>query len=215
MAVSLSCSPALQALLDSRLAQLRELAPRTAALLASQPDLAQQLRTVLCGSDYVQRALMRDDGLLESLWRSGALAAPRSHADYQAGVSAIETAHSASEAEFGKALRKLRRAEMVRLIWRDLTGAAALHATLRETSWFAESAIAGAVRVAAALLAPRHGAPPPEAGGLVVLGMGKLGGEELNFSSDVDLVFLFPRSGETTGLYRWPWRITTRARASC
>jgi glutamate-ammonia-ligase adenylyltransferase len=199
MAVSLSCSPALQALLDSRLEQLRERAPRTCALLDPRPELMPQLRKVLCGSDFVQRAFMRDDGLLESLWQSGALAVPRSREDYGARVSALEAEHAASEAQFGKALRQLRRAEMVRLVWRDLTGAASLHDTLRETSWLAESAIAGACRVAAALLALRHGAPPADAGGLVVLGMGKLGGEELNFSSDVDLVFLYPRGGETAG----------------
>jgi glutamate-ammonia-ligase adenylyltransferase len=199
MAVSLSCSPALQALLESRLAQLRERAPRTCALLDAQPQLEQQMRTVLCGSDYVQRALMFDDGLLESLWQGGALAESRAQADYVARVAAIEVSHAASEPEFSKALRQLRRAEMVRLVWRDLTGAASLHATLRETSWLAESVIAGATRVAAALLAPRHGTPPADAGGLVVLGMGKLGGEELNFSSDVDLVLLYPRGGETTG----------------
>jgi [glutamine synthetase] adenylyltransferase / [glutamine synthetase]-adenylyl-L-tyrosine phosphorylase len=198
MAVSLSCSPALQALLDSRLVQLRERAPRTCALLDLRPELMLQLRKVLCGSDFVQRAFMRDDDLLESLWQSGALAVPRSREDYVARVSTLEADHAVSEAQFGKALRQLRRAEMVRLVWRDLTGAASLHDTLRETSWFAESAIAGACRVAAALLAPRHG-PPADAGGLVVLGMGKLGGEELNFSSDVDLVFLYPRGGETAG----------------
>ncbi len=199
MAVSLSCSPALQALLESRFAQLRERAPQTAALIESDQELARQLRTVLCGSDYVQRALLRDDGLLQSLWQSGALTAARTHEDYIARVTALEAGHAASEAEYGRALRQLRRAEMVRLVWRDLTGAAPLHSTLRETSWFAESVIVGATRVAAALLAPRHGAPPPDAGGLVVLGMGKLGGEELNFSSDVDLVFLYPRGGETAG----------------
>ncbi|MEO8314239.1 MAG: bifunctional [glutamate--ammonia ligase]-adenylyl-L-tyrosine phosphorylase/[glutamate--ammonia-ligase] adenylyltransferase [Pseudomonadota bacterium] len=195
----MSCSPLLAALLDSRVAQLRERAPATSVLLDSQPELMQQLRTVLLGSDYVQRALMRDDALLQLLWESGALAAPRSHADYIARVAAIEASHAASEADFSRALRQLRRAEMVRLIWRDVTGAASLHDTLRETSWFAESAIAGATRVAAALLAARFGAPPMDAGGLVVLGMGKLGGEELNFSSDVDLVFLYPRGGETDG----------------
>ena len=199
MAASLSCSSALQALLDSRLAQLRERAPQTCALLDSQQQLAEQMRTVLCGSDFVQRALMRDDGLLESLWRSGALTSPRSQADYVALVAVVEADHAASEAESSKALRRLRRSEMVRLVWRDLTCAASLHATLRETSWLAESVIAAATRIAAALLLPRHGEPPADAGGLVVLGMGKLGGEELNFSSDVDLVFLYPRSGETDG----------------
>ena len=84
--------------------------------------------------------------------------------------------------------------------WRDIAGTSALHATLRETSWFAEATIASAARMAATLLAPRHGSLPAEAGGLIVLGMGKLGGSELNFSSDVDLVFLYRSSeGETEG----------------
>ncbi len=199
MAVSLSCSPALQELLDARFAQLRERSPQTAALLDADPALAGQFQLVLCGSDFVLRALQRDDGLLPSLLQDGALARPRSHEDYISRVTALETSGGLSEAQYGRALRQLRRAEMVRLVWRDLTGAASLHDTLRETSWFAESAIAGAARVAAALLAPRHGAPPADAGGLVVIGMGKLGGEELNFSSDVDLVFLYPRGGETSG----------------
>ncbi len=198
MAVSLSCSAELQALLDARLVQLRERAPQTAALLDSDPEAARQLRMVLGGSDFVHRALLRDDGLLQSLWQGGALAAARSREDYSARVAELEATHAASEAQFGKALRQLRQTEMVRLVWRDLTGAASVHATLRETSWFAESVIAGGARVAAALLAPRYGAPPAGEG-LVVLGMGKLGGEELNFSSDVDLVFLYPRGGETDG----------------
>jgi [glutamine synthetase] adenylyltransferase / [glutamine synthetase]-adenylyl-L-tyrosine phosphorylase len=199
MAVSLSCSAALQSLLDSRLAQLRELAPRTAALLDADPALRQQARRLLCGSDFAQRALIRDDGLLESLQAGGALQASRSLADYAALVAQIEVAHGGNEVALSQALRQLRQREMVRLAWRDLAGLATLHETLRETSWFAESVIAAATRMAAKLLAARHGAPPAGAGGLLVLAMGKLGGTELNFSSDVDLVFLFPRGGETQG----------------
>ena len=51
-------------------------------------------------------------------------------------------------------------------------------------------------------LEPRYGTPRSPAGEaqeLLVIGMGKLGGRELNFSSDVDLVFLFPEGGETDG----------------
>ncbi len=88
---------------------------------------------------------------------------------------------------------------MLRLAWRDIDGSADLHATLRETSWFADSMIGAAARMATALLAPRHGRPPPAAGELMVLAMGKLGGSELNFSSDVDLILLYPLGGESEG----------------
>lgn len=199
MAVSLSCSAALQALVDSRLAQLREQSPRTSALLEAQPGLLQQARQVLGGSDFVLRALLRDDDLLEALWRRGCLAGARSVADYTVRVDGIAGAATGSEADFSRLLRLLRREEMVRLVWRDLSGLASVHDTLRETSWFAAVVITGATRIAAQLLAPRYGAPPAAAGGLVVLGMGKLGGEELNFSSDVDLIFLYPHEGETAG----------------
>ncbi len=53
--------------------------------------------------------------------------------------------------------------------------------------------------MAAALLAPRHGRSPQAGEELMVLAMGKLGGSELNFSSDIDLIFLYPRGGESTG----------------
>jgi glutamate-ammonia-ligase adenylyltransferase len=183
-------------LVESRFDQLREQAPRTAALLDAEPGLRAQAARVLLGSDFVQQALLRDDELLTQLWQSGALGAPRSAADYELLVAALETP---DETVAARQLRRLRRREMVRLAWRDIAGSAVVHATLRETSWFADSMISAAARIAAQLLEPRHGRPPAEAGGLIVVAMGKLGGSELNFSSDVDLVFLYPRGGETDG----------------
>ncbi len=195
----MSSSAGLSGFVESRLTQLAEQAPRTAALLAAHPDLASQADRVLLGSDYALRAMLRDDGLLEALWRDGALAASRSCTDYAALVEALQPDAIATEADALRSLRQLRAREMLRLAWRDLAGSASVHETLRETSWFADSVIAGAARMAATLLAPRHGRPPHAAGELMVLAMGKLGGSELNFSSDVDLIFLYPRGGESTG----------------
>jgi glutamate-ammonia-ligase adenylyltransferase len=198
--VSLNCSSDLTALLDHRLAQLAEAAPGTAALLAGDPALATQARRVFVGSDFAHAALLRDDALLPVLVEQGALAAARSLEDYHALLAALEQQHAGDEAGYARSLRRLRRREMVRLAWRDIAGLAPLHQTLRETSCFAEAAVASAARMSAALLAARHGRPPADAGELVVLGMGKLGGSELNFSSDIDLVFLCPTGeGETDG----------------
>jgi len=91
---------------------------------------------------------------------------------------------------------------MVRIAWRDLAGWAHLEETLSDLSAFADAAINVACEFARRPLVARYGEPCSETGvvqSLVVVGMGKLGGGELNFSSDVDLVLLFPEAGETNG----------------
>ena len=92
-------------------------------------------------------------------------------------------------------LRRVRNVEMARLAWRDLAGASTIERSLADLSMLAEALIRAALEHAAARLEPRFGRPLDETGApapLLVLAMGKLGGRELNFSSDVDLVFLHP-----------------------
>jgi [glutamine synthetase] adenylyltransferase / [glutamine synthetase]-adenylyl-L-tyrosine phosphorylase len=122
-------------------------------------------------------------------------------------------------------LRKWRRREMVRIAWRDLAGWAHLEETLADLTSFADAAIRTACEFARRPLVARYGEPcspsdakvAPFASGskapeaafdnrtsgviqpLVIVAMGKLGGGELNFSSDVDLVLLFPEHGDTNG----------------
>jgi glutamate-ammonia-ligase adenylyltransferase len=99
-------------------------------------------------------------------------------------------------------LRKWRRREMVRIAWRDLAGWASLEETLADLTNFADAAIRTACEFARRPLVARYGEPCSASGliqPLVIVGMGKLGGGELNFSSDVDLVLLFPEHGETNG----------------
>ncbi|MEA3179746.1 MAG: [glutamine synthetase] adenylyltransferase / [glutamine synthetase]-adenylyl-L-tyrosine [Gammaproteobacteria bacterium] len=91
---------------------------------------------------------------------------------------------------------------MVRIAWRDLAGWAHLEETLSDLTAFADAAINVSCDFARRPLVARYGEPCSESGvvqPLVVVGMGKLGGGELNFSSDVDLVLLFPEYGETNG----------------
>ena len=99
------------------------------------------------------------------------------------------------EPEAMAALRRVRQIEMARIAWRDLTGSAAVEQSLAELSLLADCAIRAAVEFAVAALAPRFGRAvlrDGEPAQLLVLAMGKLGGGELNFSSDIDLVLLFP-----------------------
>ena len=90
----------------------------------------------------------------------------------------------------------------MRIAWRDLAGWAAVPETLEELTDCADAAISGALAHARDALVARYGQPRSAAGApqpLVVIAMGKLGGRELNFSSDVDLVLLFPEHGDTDG----------------
>jgi glutamate-ammonia-ligase adenylyltransferase len=98
--------------------------------------------------------------------------------------------------EPGPRLRRLRTRVMVALAHRDLNGLAALDEVFATMSALAEESIAAAVREAHRAVAAAHGEPANGAR-LIVAALGKLGGGELNVSSDVDLVFLYPSEGET------------------
>ncbi len=146
-------------------------------------------------------AAERDPALLAGLAQAGELGRARRAGEFAALASALWEAGE-EEAAYMDALRRLRRRELLRIAWRDLAGLAPLGETLAELSAFADAAIHAALGFARRALEARYGTPRSakgEAQELLVIGMGKLGGGELNFSSDIDLVFLYPEGGETDG----------------
>jgi len=103
---------------------------------------------------------------------------------------------------FKTSLRHLREAVMARLIVRDLAGFADLTEVTRACTDLAEVTVAAACDFHHAELAAIYGEPRNPDGvaqRLIVIGMGKLGGIELNVSSDIDLIFVYPDDGETDG----------------
>jgi glutamate-ammonia-ligase adenylyltransferase len=107
------------------------------------------------------------------------------------------------EAGLARALRQLRRRVLLHTMLRDLSGLAPLTEVCATMTTLADLALAEAVRVHSQALDAVHG-PPLGGDGetkqeLIVIGMGKLGGGELNVSSDVDLVFVYPEEGDTAG----------------
>ena len=100
------------------------------------------------------------------------------------------------------ALRQFRRREMVRIAVRDIAGLSEVEETMADLSALATCAIKSALTILYDYMCANNGVPHDAIGNpqqLVVIGMGKLGAGELNFSSDVDLIFTFPSSGETHG----------------
>ena len=104
------------------------------------------------------------------------------------------------EASLKPALRRLKQRGYMQVAARDLAGVAALDEVTEGMTLLAELAVETALRVLTPALAARHGQPRNAAGEvqqLIVIGMGKLGGRELNVSSDIDLIFVYPEDGET------------------
>lgn len=111
-------------------------------------------------------------------------------------------ASDAGVGEIQSRLRKFRNRYMLHVIWREVFGLASLDETLLSLSLLADRLLDAASRYAQRSLVPRFGVVRDAAGSkvpLVILGMGKLGGCELNLSSDIDLIFLYPEAGDTDG----------------
>ncbi|HEY2970153.1 MAG TPA: bifunctional [glutamate--ammonia ligase]-adenylyl-L-tyrosine phosphorylase/[glutamate--ammonia-ligase] adenylyltransferase [Casimicrobiaceae bacterium] len=110
---------------------------------------------------------------------------------------------AADDVALATALRRLRQRVLLTTLLRDLTGRADLAEVCTTITRLAEVAIDAAVNLHHGRLAQAHGEPIGADSGqpqrLVVVGMGKLGGGELNVSSDVDLVFVYPEDGTTAG----------------
>jgi [glutamine synthetase] adenylyltransferase / [glutamine synthetase]-adenylyl-L-tyrosine phosphorylase len=162
----------------------------------------QAVTPVFATSAFVARTCARRPELLDDLVSGGDLFRDAPAGGITARISdALGDAPDA--AVLARVLRRERLRESLRVAWRDLAGWADLDEVMRSMSALADACIDAAVRVEYDLLAARSGTPRNERDGaavpFVVLGLGKLGGEELNFSSDVDLIYAYPEEGETDG----------------
>jgi glutamate-ammonia-ligase adenylyltransferase len=170
----------------------------TGALATLGEALRDELPRIAAGSEFIASVLIQDPKALE--W-FGAHEEPSqsriANAEYESRAAQAPTA-----AEAGGILREWRRREMLRIAWRDIARRASVLETLRALSDFADAVIRAAAAAAQLHMDPVFGRPRGADGAqvpLIVLGMGKLGGRELNFSSDIDLVFLFSEAGQTDG----------------
>ena len=149
-------------------------------------------------SEFVAQHCIRDPQLLIDLINSRDLQTISSPSS-RVGAALHSIQH---EEELAHALRQLRRREMVRIAWRELAGWASLDETLHDLSDLADACVDGALARLSHWHAQRHGVARNAKGvpqSLVVLGMGKLGARELNFSSDIDVIFGYPENGVSDG----------------
>jgi glutamate-ammonia-ligase adenylyltransferase len=100
-----------------------------------------------------------------------------------------------------RAMRRVRNLVIATLIARDLGGQADLAEVVETMSRFADFAVSTHLQALTRDMRALYGTPVSEESGkvqeMIVLGMGKLGGDELNVSSDIDLIFVYPEDGDT------------------
>ena len=150
-------------------------------------------------SDFVARSCIRYPDVLAELLDD--IDDSRSFSDYQYIVNNVLDIKY-DEAEVMRLLRQLRQKEMLRIAWRDLDELTPQKQILNELSDFAQAMIAGTLQCLHLERTTVFGNPVDENSQpmhMLVLAMGKLGGRELNFSSDIDLIFCYPQDGETEG----------------
>ena len=165
------------------------------------PDVRSSVENVFAFSDFVAAGCARNPALLADLVNSGDLKRVLRPEDYQRKFEKLLT-DVKEENELMARLRRCRRRELVRIAWRDLAGWADLTETLAALSDFADACLEHTLRVLNRWLCDQFGRPTADDGSEqfpVILGLGKLGAGELNFSSDVDLIFAYRRNGKTRG----------------
>ncbi len=160
-----------------------------------------ELPGVFSASDFISSWCIRQPDNLAELIDSGDLDRAYISTCWAQKLAARVT-HCTDETTLNRILRQFRQREMVRIAWRDLAGFAELEETMSSMTCLAEACIELALEKHAQWLNIRFGDPKDENNQkvqLVVLGLGKLGGRELNYSSDIDLMFAYEGAGETDG----------------
>jgi len=166
--------------------------------LVADPRTTDLLIQLFSASQHLSEIIIRDAGVVAWL-RSGA---DRRDRDAMAEALWSELLVAGSENERKLAIPRLRNREMLRIGYNDVVRGHPLELTTLDLSNLADACTEGATRAALAATTERHGLPintDGQAARFVVLAMGKLGGQELNYSSDIDLVFVYDQEGTTTG----------------
>ena len=179
------------------LARLWERSPEMFARLTRTAAGLQSLVAVFCHSWFLSEEVMQRPEWLEAVCASGDLyrALPLETMKERLEECLLGGVPEAVE------LARFRRRELLRILLRDVRGLAPLPEVAGELSTLADAVLEVSYRRIRESLEARHGVPRDEHGrscGFSVLAVGKLGGEELNYSSDIDLLFVYSGAGETS-----------------
>jgi glutamate-ammonia-ligase adenylyltransferase len=170
-----------------------------ARIVVSSPRTAEVAIQLFSTSQYFSELMIRDPDQLG--WLRGST--DRLDPDGLVNELWDELKRAPDDQSARLAIRRYRRRELLRIGYNDIVREMPLEIITRDLSNLADSCVEAAYRLARKHTDERHGPPTgPEDGQpvrFVVLALGKLGGEELNYSSDIDLIFLYDVEGQTRG----------------
>jgi glutamate-ammonia-ligase adenylyltransferase len=171
------------------------------SLLAGKSKLSWQLKRVWSCSEFVAMSCSKKPDTFKQLINSGDLYAIYAKDGMKCRLSKLLSG-AETEADLFKILREFRNREIIRIIWRDFSKESNLKETTADMTSLAEACLKTALKFSHNIACHAWGTPTNSSGEpqeMVVLGMGKLGGWELNISSDIDLIFAYPEDGKTQG----------------
>jgi [glutamine synthetase] adenylyltransferase / [glutamine synthetase]-adenylyl-L-tyrosine phosphorylase len=175
---------------------LSEASPETLRLIDSHPFLAHYAIAVFGNSRYVGETLVRNTDLLQTFLRERKLDRSFSHEEFSEGLARFRS--RSFDRDVSLLLSRFKRREYVRIMLRDVLRISPLAETTGEISALSDVLIQDALREAESAMEHRFGLPQHlDAEGralttpFAVLSLGKLGGSELNYSSDIDLLYLY------------------------
>ncbi len=167
----------------------------------TNPEFLKSSKQVFAFSNFAADGCTRDPAMLVDLIESGDITRRYPGDEYHLKLEPMLSG-AADEKTLCRLLRRYRRRELVRIAWRDLSGWADLSQTVSDLSAFADACLENTLNTLYQWQCRDHGTPTATDGSkqrLAILGLGKLGARELNFSSDVDLIFVYPKAGDTRG----------------
>jgi len=170
-----------------------------AALFERDPEALPTLLQIFSTSQHLSDLLVRDPGAYDLLRMTEGSPVPRE--ELVADICS-EVATQPEESAVLRTLRRFKQRETLRIAYGDIVRGQHLEIVTRQISYLAEALVEAALRRARELVTEKRGAPRTEDGRIarfVVFALGKLGGQELNYSSDIDLVFLYDEDGQTDG----------------
>ena len=178
------------------------LAHQSEAISAWSEPLIEDLKHVLGLSCFIGDCLQRDTILSTTL--PDMLKCEERAEGYRRRLAEL-LSDCTDEMSGQRVLRQFRNREMTYIAWRDFMGSWELEQSLSHLSMLAEAMIFETYQWQYDICCKEWGTPCNEQGEaqpMLIIGMGKLGGGELNFSSDIDLIFTYPENGETQGTRR-------------
>jgi glutamate-ammonia-ligase adenylyltransferase len=188
-------------LLKNRMTSFKESLEKKDLHIDLGPELKEDLIKSFFFSEFIASSLTNNPGAFKALVESKDLIKTYSQQTYVARLK-----KKIVKEMDGEGIRQLllitKLYESIRIAWRDLTGAAELEETLLDLSNLADAIVDAATTAVYKDLCKLYGTPVDHDGNfqqMIVLGMGKLGAGELNFSSDIDLIFVYPKEGYTNG----------------